>query len=336
MVTGGRTALDDGDTRIIAALADDGRRSNRDVSRAVGLSERVVGQRIRRLRELDVMRVVAVVDMHAAGFESVVNVGVRVSGRAAEDVARDLARLPQVLSVLLMSGGNDIEIVVAARNHATLATLVETALNRIPGIETLSPSLRLRVLKVEAGMAPLVAPSGAALAFPPDSPLDETARGIVGQLWSDPQTTNQDIAKRLGSSETTVRGRIADLRARGVLRITAINNLRVGNDLVFAAVGIGVDPGQLDHVAEKVCALAEVRFAATVLGRCHLLTMIVTHTAAQLSSLVHTTIGRVRGVARVEAAQALRFIKHDYRWAPLQASSAVAQWAGPTATPHGR
>ena len=45
MVTGARTALDDGDTRIIAALADDGRRSNRDVSRAVGLSERVVGQR---------------------------------------------------------------------------------------------------------------------------------------------------------------------------------------------------------------------------------------------------------------------------------------------------
>src|SRR5262249_46175384 len=136
------SALDEGDARIIAALAEDGRRSNRDVSRAVGLSERVVGQRIRRLREQDVMRVVAVVDMHAAGFESVVNIGVRVSARSAEDVARELARLPQVLSVLLMSGGSDIEIVVVARNHAELATFVESSLHRIPGIETLSPSLR--------------------------------------------------------------------------------------------------------------------------------------------------------------------------------------------------
>src|SRR5262245_7964128 len=116
--------LDDGDARIISALAEDGRRSNRDVSRTVGLSERVIGQRIRRLREHDVMRVVAVVDMHAAGFEAVVNIGVRVSGRAVDDVARELARLPQVLSVLLMSGGSDIEIVVVARNQAALATFV--------------------------------------------------------------------------------------------------------------------------------------------------------------------------------------------------------------------
>jgi len=333
--------LDDGDARIIAALAEDGRRSNRDVSRAVGLSERVVGQRIRRLREDDVMRVVAVVDMHAAGFESVVNIGVRVAGRAAEDVARDLARLPQVLSVLLMSGGSDIEIVVVARNPSALAMFVESALHRIAGIESLSPSLRLRVLKVEAGLAPLVAPSGEALTFPADSPLDETARGIVEQLWSHPQATNQDIARRLGSSETTVRGRIADLRARRALRITAINNLRVGDDLVFAAVGVSVEPGHVEHVAERICELSEVRFAATVLGRFHLLTMVVAHTPAELSALTHATIGRVRGVARVEAAQALRFVKHDYRWAPLhttplQPATGHPQRAGPTATPHGR
>jgi Lrp/AsnC family transcriptional regulator, regulator for asnA, asnC and gidA len=270
------------------------------------------------------MRVVAVVDLQAAGFEFVVNVGIGVSGRAAEDVASELARFPEVLSVLLMSGDQAIEAVIAARNHARFAAFVESTLHRVPGIASFSPSIRLRVLKVEPGMAPLVATPEHATTdspgspFPLDSPLDEMARGIVTHLWRDPQATNQDIAQRLGSSETTVRGRIADLRARGALRITAINNLRVGEDLVFAAVGVDVDTGHVDRVADALRAIGEVRFLATVLGRHHLLAMIVAPTSAQLSHLVHSTIAHMPGVSQVAAAQALRFVKHDFRWAPLR------------------
>src|SRR6187455_610597 len=92
-------AADELDARIIAQLADDGRRSNRDVARALELPERSVGLRVRRLLASNDMRIVAIVDMRAAGFECVANVGVRVSGRTPVEVAADLARFPQVLSV---------------------------------------------------------------------------------------------------------------------------------------------------------------------------------------------------------------------------------------------
>jgi Lrp/AsnC family leucine-responsive transcriptional regulator len=315
----GSLEIDDVDRRIVAELATDGRRSNRDVARALGRSERVVGERLRRLHDLGVMRIVTAVDLQAAGYETVINVGVRVTGRIVEDVARDLAAHPQVLSVLLMSGAIDIEIVVAARDQAALTRLVEQTLCRIPGIQSLSPSLRLRVLKVAPGMAPLVAPTGAPLDFPHDSPLDTTSRSLIHELWRDPQATNQAIAQRLQSSETTVRTRLADLRARGVVRITALSNLRVGEHLVFAAIGLDVASGELETVAAGLAGIDEIRFAVTVLGRHQVLAMAVAPSAAALAELAHARLSRLRGVTRAEATLALGFVKHDYRWAPLSA-----------------
>ena len=60
----------------------------------------------------------------------------------------------------------------------------------------------------------------------------------------------------------------------------------------------------------------EIRFAATVAGRCHILTMLVAATPLQLASLGYDRLAAVPGVARIELAQALRFVKHDYRWSP--------------------
>ena len=330
-------AADDLDARIIAQLADDGRRSNRDVARALELPERSVGLRVRRLLASNDMRIVAIVDMLAAGFDCVANVGVRVSGRAPAAVAAELAHFPQVLSVLLMSGTHPIEIVVAARDLAALGQFFERDLYSIAGVTEWSPSLRLRVLKVEAGMAPFTAAPHSSLGFPADSTLDATARGIIELLWAEPRATNQQIATRLGSSETTVRSRIADLRARGVLRITAVNNLRVGDGQAFAAVGIDVEPGRLDDVSRALDGFPEVRFAATVAGRRHILTMLAAATPAQLAALAYDRLAGVPGVARVELAQALHFVKHDYRWSPAVAARAGAvPQRGPTATPHGR
>jgi Lrp/AsnC family transcriptional regulator for asnA, asnC and gidA len=243
-----------------------------------------------------------------------------------------------VLSVLLMSGPYPVEIVVAARDLAAMGHLIERDLYAIPGVAEWSPSLRLRVLKVEAGLAPFTALPDSPPGFPADGGLDATARGIIEVLWTEPRATNQQIAVRLGSSETTVRSRIADLRARGALRITAISNLRVGAGQAFAAVGIEVQPGRLDDVCRALEGFPEVRFAATVAGRCHILTMMVAPTPVQLAALAYEKLAGVRGVTRIELAQALRFVKHDYRWSPAVGAATLGSpvQGGPAATPQGR
>jgi Lrp/AsnC family transcriptional regulator for asnA, asnC and gidA len=304
----------------MALLAEDGRRSNRDIARSTDIPEKQVAARIRRLLHADKMRIVAVVDVFAAGFEFMLTVGVEVSGRPAAEVAAQLAAFPEVLSVVLMSGEYDIEIVLVAQDQDALGRFVQDQLGRIAGIRRLAPSLRLEVFKFQSGLGPIVASHGGALEFPESSSLDALAIAIIRQLWQDPRATNQAIAKKLRSSESTVRARIAELRARGVLRITAIGNLQVGHGQLLAFVGVELDGRPHAAVAHDLCRMSEVRFAAAVLGRCDILAMVLAESSDELSRLVHERIAGLSGVRTVRSAQALRFAKYDYRWALIRAS----------------
>jgi hypothetical protein len=52
--------------------------------------------------------------------------------------------------------------------------------------------------------------------------------------------------------------------------------------------------------------------------------MLAAATPAQLAALAYDRLAGVPGVARVELAQALHFVKHDYRWSPAVAARAGA------------
>jgi DNA-binding Lrp family transcriptional regulator len=88
--------LDDTDHRIIALLRDDGRLPYRSIARELGLTEATVRARVRRLEDSRTMRVVAVTDIEAAGYGMLLAIGVQVENRSPEEVARELAMIPEV------------------------------------------------------------------------------------------------------------------------------------------------------------------------------------------------------------------------------------------------
>ena len=97
------------------------------------------------------MRIVAVTDVYGAGFEFMLSIGIEVSGRPPAEVATQLAAFPEVLTVVLMSGEYDIEIVLVARDQEALGRFVQDQLAGIAGIRRLTPSLRLEVYKFQTG-----------------------------------------------------------------------------------------------------------------------------------------------------------------------------------------
>jgi DNA-binding Lrp family transcriptional regulator len=255
-----------------------------------------------------------VVDVFGAGFEFMLTIGIEVSGRQPAEVAAQLARLPEVLTVVLMSGEYDIEIVLVARDQASLGRFVQDQLGRVAGIRRLATSLRLEVFKFQSGLGPIVASQRGGLDLPDHGPLDTLAAGVIRQLWIDPRATNNGIARNLQTSESTVRARIADLRARGILRITAIGNMPLGAAQVLAFVGVELDGRSRTAVARELARMSEVRFISAVLGRFDLLAIVLTTDAAALSRLAHERITAVSGVRAVRTAHALSFAKYDYRW----------------------
>ena len=146
--------LDDTDNAIIALLRADGRLPYRAIARELGLTESTIRARVRRLEESDTMRVVAVTDIEAAGYDMLLAIGVQVENRSPEEVARELAGLPEVFSVNVVVGTHDVEILVVAEDQVALDELIGRTLAVVPGVRRLTPALALDVLKNKPDWVP--------------------------------------------------------------------------------------------------------------------------------------------------------------------------------------
>ena len=142
------------DREIIALLRQDGRMSTQDLAQRLGSTPSTVRKRIRSLEENGVMRVVAVTDFSAAGFDLLLAIGIEVEDRNPEAVGQELAALPEVFSVNLTTGPNDLEILVAAQSFEQLATFLHEEVSRVDGIGRLAPALAVEVYKYQTDQAP--------------------------------------------------------------------------------------------------------------------------------------------------------------------------------------
>ncbi|MEH6610874.1 MAG: Lrp/AsnC family transcriptional regulator [Halioglobus sp.] len=151
--------LDEIDKGVIRLLRSDGRMPYRAIARELGITEATVRARVRRLEESNTMRVVAVTDIEAAGYGMLLAVGVQVEGRSPEEVAGDLAAVPEVFSVNVAIGAQDIEILVVAEDPPALNTLLADTLARISGVKRLTPALAVDVLKNQPDWVPFYEPA---------------------------------------------------------------------------------------------------------------------------------------------------------------------------------
>lgn len=143
------------DEKIVAALRQSGRMPNRDLARLIDVNEATVRSRLRKLEASNAVRVVAMRDLSAMGFDAIAAVGVQVKGRSAAAVGADLAKLEQVITVNVTIGMYDLEMQVVAKDIGELDTLLTDVIARIDGVERLFPGLSMKILKYNPEWAPL-------------------------------------------------------------------------------------------------------------------------------------------------------------------------------------
>lgn len=301
------------DDSIIDLIEQNGRISYREIAKALNISERQAGVRFRRLIADEVIRVITVVDAYAVGFNAILAIGIKVADRPATAVAADLAAIANVVAVAVMAGEYDIEIMVVVSSHLELSCLVREQFSQIAGISSLHPSLFLDVVKYETGSGPVHA-QPLTLAIPATSSLADADTAIINELWANPLETNENIADKLGMSETTVRNRVGRLGRQGIIHITAIRNVALGPEMVFASIGLELGAGRHEQVIKKLSALRQVHFIAYVLGRYDLIVQVLMKDTAELAAFLSDVLAPMRGIRRARAEQSLQVVKYDYRW----------------------
>lgn len=147
--------LDGLDHGIIEILRVNGRATNQEIAERLSVTAATVSSRLRRLEEMGACRVVAVTDFAAHGYNVLIAVGVKVQGRDVRDVARDLARLPEVFSVNIMTGPQDIELLVALHDFSEINLFLMDHVAGIAGVSALSPGIAADIVKFEFNVVPL-------------------------------------------------------------------------------------------------------------------------------------------------------------------------------------
>lgn len=142
---------DDIDRSIIELLQKDGRMSIQEIANQVAITPSAVRKRIQRLEDANIMRIVAVTDFNAAGFDLLLAIAIEVENRPSEEVANELATLPQVFSVNLTTGVHDLDILVGVKNFEELSVFMHEELPKIKGIGRMVPGITVDVLRYESG-----------------------------------------------------------------------------------------------------------------------------------------------------------------------------------------
>jgi Lrp/AsnC family transcriptional regulator for asnA, asnC and gidA len=138
--------LDETDAAIIALLQEDGRRPYGEIGEAVGLSEAATRQRVNRLRESGLMRIVAVTDPVALGRGVVATIGLRVSGDTRSAAAR-LAQIAEIEYVVITAGSFDVIVELVCATEEQLLGVLNDDIRSIPEVRELETFMHLRTEK---------------------------------------------------------------------------------------------------------------------------------------------------------------------------------------------
>ena len=148
-------SFDATDTNIVEQLRLNGRANNQQIAEKLGLTATTVSTRIKRMEDANQLRVVAVSDFAAHGFNVLLRVAVTVDGRPASEVATELAELPEVFAAHLVTGRYDIDMLVALQDFDDLSHFLLDKLSEIRGIRSLTPAIVVDIIKYKFDVAPI-------------------------------------------------------------------------------------------------------------------------------------------------------------------------------------
>ena len=136
---------------ILRALQRDGRLSNVELAKQVGLSESPCFRRVRQLEESGVIAgYAAVLDRRRLGLDVTAFVQVTLDKQKHADPSRFLARVaeePHIVECHAMSGSYDYLLKVVARSIEHFSELCMEHVLRYPGVSNVESSFSLREVK---------------------------------------------------------------------------------------------------------------------------------------------------------------------------------------------
>jgi DNA-binding Lrp family transcriptional regulator len=146
-------------------------------------------------------------------------------------------------------------------------------------------------------------------------PLDELDRKIVVALQVNARASWNQIARAVGSSESTVARRANRLLDEGVLKLLAAPEPSLVNLTGSVLLEINCDSGSMRDVAAALAARPGVRFTALVTGPFDVLVEHEVQSQQQLFDLLTKDLDHIPGIRQITTHSVTRNFKKANEWA---------------------
>jgi Lrp/AsnC family transcriptional regulator, regulator for asnA, asnC and gidA len=139
------------DANIITLLQSDGRRTNTDIARQLGVAEGTVRNRITRLLADEVIKFGVWPNPLKIGYQTYAFIEIQVNPPDLEQVAEQLASFPEIAFVGICTGSFDLHVAALFYSNEHMYELITKRLNHVKGVLHTSTSTVLRIVKREFG-----------------------------------------------------------------------------------------------------------------------------------------------------------------------------------------
>jgi DNA-binding Lrp family transcriptional regulator len=318
------------DRRIIHALYIDPRAPFSRLAEVLGSSEQTIARRYRRLYDERILRVVGQLDSQRLG-QSDWAVRIRCAPGSAATVAAKLAQHPDTSWIQLTSGGTEIFSLVHSREGGQqtplllsqlsigrqvvdyeaycLLHLFATGLTAPPWPSDLSPG-EIAQLHSSTRDSPSVDLSKAK--------VQDSDWQLVQALADDGRAPYRQLAARTHWHETTVRRRVEELIASGVLFFDldlASDAFAIRSQALF---WMSVAPRSLRDVGQVLASRSEFPFVAATSGSTNLVGALVCPEDRSLYEYLTDEMTTLEGLNHIETAPVMQFVKMHATMGPLQ------------------
>lgn len=139
--------LDALDRAVLHELQLDGRRSFRDIARAIDAPEATVRFRVKRLRDSGVLQILGFIDPAALGYGLLASLLLHVRPGAGEAVVKAVSAWPEAMYVSSTVGRADLYVQIVCKDQGALFELLNERLAQLVGVRSAETFVELKVHK---------------------------------------------------------------------------------------------------------------------------------------------------------------------------------------------
>ena len=145
--------------------------------------------------------------------------------------------------------------------------------------------------------------------------VDDLDRAILRFLQEDARMPCSEMARRLGYvSSRTVRNRLSKLIDKQIVALSAGAVPESLGFVIAADIYIDVEAGKVTEVADALCELPEVYYAALVTGESDISAAVVATDVDSLQTLITDKFHSIPGVRKTRVYLLTRMLKRSYDW----------------------